>query len=70
VDICTRRHKEFDRGHSNKNIVGLVAPNFHFTMESRDPQFRANRELVRDLMTPKFLQQVRHGRCQSKLKPS
>lgn len=63
VDICSRRQREFDRGTTNKNIVGLVAPNFHFTMMSSDPRFKSNRELVRDLMTPKFLQQVRHTCC-------
>ncbi|KAI9147561.1 putative cytochrome P450 [Paramyrothecium foliicola] len=58
VDICTRRHKEFDRSNKNKEIVGLVAPNFHFTMKSSDSRFKANRELLRDLMTPTFLQKV------------
>jgi hypothetical protein len=32
-------------------------------MMSSDPRFKSNRELVRDLMTPKFLQQVRHTCC-------
>lgn len=58
VDICSRRTKEFDRGTRNRECVGLTAPNFHFTMESRDPHFRAHRELLRDLMTPWFLKTV------------
>ncbi|KAM5345899.1 hypothetical protein ACJ41O_011760 [Fusarium nematophilum] len=58
VDICARRPKEFDRGTRNKECMGLMAPNFHMTMESRDPRFRVHRELLRDLMTPAFLNEV------------
>ncbi|KID78660.1 Cytochrome P450 monooxygenase TRI13 [Metarhizium brunneum] len=58
VDICSRRVKEFDRGTRNRECVGITAPNFHFTMESRDPRFRHHRELLRDLMTPWFLETV------------
>ena len=58
VDICSRRTKEFDRGTRNRECVGLTAPNFHFTMESCDPRFRYQRELLRDLMTPWFLKGV------------
>ncbi|KAK5995437.1 Cytochrome P450 monooxygenase TRI13 [Cladobotryum mycophilum] len=58
VDICSRRLKEFDRGTRNKECVGLMAPNFHFTMESRDPRLSYHRDLIRDLMTPKFLNEV------------
>ncbi|KAH7002334.1 cytochrome P450 [Ilyonectria destructans] len=58
VDICSRRLKEFDRGTRNKECVGLTAPNFHMTMESRDPRFRLHKELLRDLMTPAFLNEI------------
>lgn len=58
VDICSRRLHEFDRGSRNKECIGLVAPNFHMTMETGDPKFKFHRELLRDLMTPKFLEQV------------
>ncbi|KAK7432279.1 hypothetical protein QQZ08_001224 [Neonectria magnoliae] len=58
VDICSRRLKEFDRGTRNKECVGLTAPNFHMTMESRDSRFRAHKELLRDLMTPAFLNEI------------
>ncbi|KJZ79678.1 hypothetical protein HIM_01147 [Hirsutella minnesotensis 3608] len=57
-DICSRRAKEFDRGTRNKECVGLTAPNFHFTMQSSDPRLKQHRELLRDLMTPWFLQEV------------
>jgi hypothetical protein len=58
VDILARRHREFDRGNTNKRIVGLVAPNFHLAMQSSDVRFKAHKELIRDLMTPTFLQKV------------
>ncbi|KAI1160603.1 cytochrome P450 [Nemania serpens] len=57
-DILLRRTREFDRGpHSTKAFAG-VAPNHHIAMESADPRFKLNRELVRDLMTPNFLHEV------------
>jgi hypothetical protein len=59
VDICSRRSTEFDRGTRNKECIGVVAPNFHFTMQTADLQFRFHKKLIRDLMTPKFLRQVR-----------
>lgn len=58
MDICSRRSKEFDRSNRNKECVGLTAPEFHFTMKSSDPRFKCHRELIRDLMTPKFLKEV------------
>jgi hypothetical protein len=59
VDICSRRLKEFDRGTRVQDMVGFTAPEFHFALQSRDPKFRFHRELLRDLMTPAFLHEVR-----------
>lgn len=59
VDICSRRSREFDRGTRNKECIGVVAPNFHFTMQTADPQLQFNKKLIRDLMAPKFLKEVR-----------
>jgi hypothetical protein len=61
VEIFDRRRKDFDRGSRNKEVVGLVAPNFHFTMNSSDPSFSAHRELIKDVMTVEFLNEVRIG---------
>ncbi|KAJ6441061.1 cytochrome P450 monooxygenase [Purpureocillium lavendulum] len=66
VDICSRRIKEFDRGTRNRECVGVTAPNFHFTMESRDPRFRTHREILRDLMSPWFLNDVAAPRVYDK----
>ncbi|OAQ71843.1 cytochrome P450 monooxygenase [Purpureocillium lilacinum] len=66
VDICSRRIKEFDRGTRNRECVGVTAPNFHFTMESRDPRFRMHREILRDLMSPWFLNEVAAPRVYDK----
>ncbi|KAF5718751.1 TRI13-cytochrome P450 [Fusarium mundagurra] len=58
AEICTHRVKEFDRGTSSTAIFNCVVPGAHITLTSSDPQFRKNKELVRNLMTPSFLSEV------------
>ncbi|UPK95342.1 hypothetical protein LCI18_006277 [Fusarium solani-melongenae] len=58
VDIATRRLKEFDRADETINMFVGVAPSHHIVMLSSDPQFKRNKELVRDLMSMNFLQDV------------
>ncbi|PNP49824.1 hypothetical protein THARTR1_09354 [Trichoderma harzianum] len=57
-DILTKRHREFDRSKRNADIFGTIGSNFHLAMQTRDPRFKGNKELVRDLMTPAFLNEV------------
>jgi len=57
-DIMTRRTKEFDRSSLTTDSFGGVMPSSHINMKSADPQFRHNKQLVRDLMTPVFLNEV------------
>lgn len=57
-DILLRRNKEFDRPGSQIDTLRGVIPNHHISMLTSDPQFRKNRELVKDLMTPNFLHAV------------
>ncbi|KAF4873653.1 Cytochrome P450 monooxygenase TRI13 [Colletotrichum siamense] len=57
-DILLRRNKEFDHGERNLAAFRGVLGNHHIGMRTRDPQFKANRELVKDLMTPNFLNTV------------
>lgn len=59
-DILLRRGKEFDRGGRNLAALGGVIANHHIGMKTSSPQFKANRELVKDLMTPHFLNTVCH----------
>ncbi|KAL6875158.1 cytochrome P450 [Trichoderma novae-zelandiae] len=66
VDIISRRSKEFDRGTRTKECIGFVAPTFHFTMETSDPRFKFHKKLIRDLMTPKFLNNVSAPRIYDK----
>ncbi|KAH8646268.1 cytochrome P450 [Xylariales sp. PMI_506] len=54
-DILVRRTKEFDRSQLLINIFQPGAPDHHITMRSADPRFKGNKELVRDLMSPSFL---------------
>ncbi|KAK8042521.1 cytochrome P450 [Apiospora phragmitis] len=57
-DILLRRGKEFDRGPRHVDNFSGIVPWHHIAMATQDPQFKANRELVKDLMTPHFLNTV------------
>jgi hypothetical protein len=57
-DILVRRSKEFDRGQRSVDIFAGAAGDHHIAMVSADPRFKGNKELVRDLMSPKFLNEV------------
>ncbi|KAK8080418.1 hypothetical protein PG997_008236 [Apiospora hydei] len=57
-DILLRRGKEFDRGPRHVANFSGVVPWHHIAMATSNPQFKANRELVKDLMTPHFLNTV------------
>ncbi|KAM0425749.1 hypothetical protein ACHAPT_008997 [Fusarium lateritium] len=58
TDILTRRLKEFDRADETIAAFRGVAPSHHMVMRSSNPQFKRNKELVRDLMSMSFLQEV------------
>ncbi|KAJ4328951.1 hypothetical protein N0V84_000521 [Fusarium piperis] len=58
ADILTRRLKEFDRADETIAAFEGVIPSHHMTMRSSNPQFKRNKELVRDLMSANFLQDV------------
>ncbi|KAF5001394.1 hypothetical protein FDECE_10957 [Fusarium decemcellulare] len=58
ADICQRRTKDFDRSDVTISQFGGVAPGHHIVLRSSDPQFKKNKELVRDLMSANFLQEV------------
>lgn len=57
-DILLRRTKEFDRGRRNAEFFAGIVPNHHIAMRSADPRFKGNKELVKDLMSPAFLNEV------------
>jgi hypothetical protein len=58
-DILLRRTKDFDRAsRSIESFKGSMS-NHHLAMKSADPRFKGNKELVRDLMSPSFLADVR-----------
>ncbi|KIL85178.1 hypothetical protein FAVG1_11607 [Fusarium avenaceum] len=58
AEICTQRLKEFDRGTASTSLFHCVVPSAHITLKSSNPQFKKNKELVRNLMTPTFLSEV------------
>lgn len=57
-DILLRRTKEFDRGQRSVDFFKGVIGNHHIAMKSNDPRFKGNKELVKDLMAPAFLNEV------------
>ena len=57
-DIVFRRHREFDRSQRSCDIFGVIGKDFHLAMTSRNPKFKGNKEILRDLMTPGFLDAV------------
>lgn len=57
-DILLRRTKEFDRDQRSVNIMQSAVSNHHIAMKSNDPRFKGNKELVKDLMAPAFLNEV------------
>jgi hypothetical protein len=57
-DILMRRTKEFDRsGFFGDLFLGLT-PDHHISRLSHDERFKSNRFLMKDLMTPAFLNMV------------
>lgn len=57
-DILTRRYKEFDRSNFLADFFHGPSPEFHLRFKSADPRFKQHRNLVGDLMTPTFLNEV------------
>ncbi|KAI1385993.1 cytochrome P450 [Hypoxylon trugodes] len=57
-DMLLRRGKEFDRSKRSYDIFRGIIEYHHISMSSTDPRFKGNKELVRDLMTPGFLNEV------------
>lgn len=57
-DILLRRAHEFERPRAMLQSLRGVLRYHHISMQTSDPQFRRNRELVKDLMTPGVLHTV------------
>lgn len=58
VDISMRRLREFDRSEAAISMFEGIVPEQQITLQSHDPRFKRNKELVRDLMSPTFLHKV------------
>ncbi len=50
--------KDFDRAKRMSQTFGTVISNHHIAMQSSDPRFKGNKDLIKDLMTPTFLTKV------------
>ncbi|RBQ81482.1 hypothetical protein FVER53590_30470 [Fusarium verticillioides] len=56
-DILGKRFKEFDRSDRAREAFAGIIPHQMLSMQTVDPRFKKHRELMKDLMTPKFLHQ-------------
>lgn len=57
-DILLRRNREFERPAQTRHMLAAMIPDHHISMLTSSPQFRRNRELVKDLMAAPFLHSV------------
>lgn len=57
-DILLRRNKDFNRGQRSVDLLAGSVPNHHIAMLSSDPRYKRNKKLIRDLMAPRFLQDI------------
>ncbi|KAK0373422.1 cytochrome P450 monooxygenase [Colletotrichum limetticola] len=57
-DIVARRTKEFDRCRRDAETMSTILPEHHLSMVSTDARFKGNKDLVKDLMAPGFLNEV------------
>ena len=58
ASILTRRLKEFDRAKSTGDQFHGVVPSGIITLQSGDKKYKRSKELLRDLMSPGFLDNV------------
>lgn len=56
-DILLRRGKEFDRANLQGDLFRPLVPNHHIHMKT-NAAYKTHRKLIRDLMTPAFLNEV------------
>ncbi|KAF4338311.1 cytochrome P450 monooxygenase 3A14 [Fusarium beomiforme] len=57
-DILSKRLKEFDRSDRAREAFSGIIPHQMLSYQTVDPKFKKHRELMRDLMSPKFLHEV------------
>ncbi|KAH8629616.1 hypothetical protein IG631_16873 [Alternaria alternata] len=57
-NLTQRRAKEFGRDRDFTQSFRYVVPEFHVALEKEDPRYSANKDLLKDTMTPAFLQNI------------
>lgn len=61
-DILLRRTREFDRSDFLGDVFIGLTPDMHISMKSYEERFKQHRNLLKDLMTLGFLNEVSHSR--------
>jgi hypothetical protein len=54
-DVLSKRLKDFDRSDRAREAFAGIVPHQMLSYQTVDPKFKKHRELMRDLMSPKFL---------------
>ncbi|KAK7736166.1 hypothetical protein SLS53_007194 [Cytospora paraplurivora] len=57
-DALLRHSRELDRSSTMGDLVWGLLPEHHIHLPTEDAKFKAQRRLIQDLMTPKFLNEV------------
>jgi hypothetical protein len=57
-DILLRRGKDFDRSDRSADAFAGLIPDHMVSLKTSDPAFKVHRELLRDLVTPSYLNNV------------
>lgn len=57
-DLLLRRARDLGRGSINNQVWGGLVPEHFIAMEEHDVRYKGVRNLVQDLMTPKFIHGV------------
>ncbi|EMT74057.1 Cytochrome P450 3A14 [Fusarium odoratissimum] len=66
-DVLSKRLKDFDRSDRAREAFAGIIPHQMLSYQTVDPKFKNHRELMRDLMSPKFLNQVSAPEIYSKV---
>jgi hypothetical protein len=59
-DIFHRRFREFDKGYKEAEAFGGIIPDELLSLKLTSPEYKYHKNLMADLMVPRFLNNVRH----------
>lgn len=66
-DVLVRRSQEYDKSSLTSDSFSGVVPASLISMKSKNSRLKHNKELLRDLMTPSFLNAVRISKSKDRM---